>query len=786
MLSPRWRKVTGDLWLHKARTSLVVSAICIGIVGAGTVLNAWSLVRRATHDEFDASNPASAILRVDSVDDALLARIRAVPAISAAQARRLVLASVETSAGWKTAALVSTTDFNANGIGVITPGQGAWPPANGVVVIEHSSVDFAAVSVGDSLAVQFGQSPKRTFSVRGIARDVGLAPGWMEHVVYMFVTPATLASLGAPSAMNELQILVRDRTLNRSAVKDIAQQVRMIAEAGGHHVIDVNVPVPGRHIHAAQIDSLLYTQGAFGVLALLLSGVLVINLISAMLTGQVREIGVMKAIGARAEQLAAMYLALAFALGLIACAIALPLAAFLGRSYADFTAGILNFDVSAFHIPAWSFALQFVVGAFLPVIAAAFPVARGCRVSVSEALRDFGTSGQAERGGFVMNVRGVSRPVLLSLRNAFRRRERMVLTLATLSIGGAVYLGALNLRSAVIGSVDLLFSAQKFDMIFRMAHPYAADSLTAVAMHESGVVRAEAWTGARATISTPDGAMNSTFVITAPPINSRLLQLSIDDGRALAGRGNELVVSRRLLNDEPLLSVGKDVTLIISGKSAIWHIVGSADVGIQPAAYTSRDAIERVTGRTGATSLVVAVNATTPAATLQLTRQLRSNLVDRGFDVSSSQSMAESRSVIEDHLLMVAGFLGNMSLLMIVVGGLGLASTMSLAVLERTREIGVLRAIGATHGAILSMIQTEGLVIAVLSWALAIPLSLPVSIALGYAFGRVMMKVPVRLLPNGLGVLQWLGVVLVVSLVACAWPARRATRITTAAALSYE
>ena len=141
---------------------------------------------------------------------------------------------------------------------------------------------------------------------------------------------------------------------------------------------------------------------------------------------------------------------------------------------------------------------------------------------------------------------------------------------------------------------------------------------------------------------------------------------------------------------------------------------------------------------------------------------------------------------MEDHLLMVAGFLGNMSLLMIVVGGLGLASTMSLAVLERTREIGVLRAIGARHGAILAMVQIEGLVISILSWALAIPLSVPMSVALGVAFGRVMLTVPVRLAPELSGVLLWLGVVVVLSVIACAWPAIRATRITTAAALTYE
>ena len=106
--------------------------------------------------------------------------------------------------------------------------------------------------------------------------------------------------------------------------------------------------------------------------------------------------------------------------------------------------------------------------------------------------------------------------------------------------------------------------------------------------------------------------------------------------------------------------------------------------------------------------------------------------------------------------------------------------------LERTREIGVLRAIGARPRAILTMVQVEGLVIALLSWLLAIPLSLPMSVLLGRAFGRIMLPVPISYLPHPLGVLQWLGVVIGVSVVACAWPAIRATRITTAAALSYE
>jgi putative ABC transport system permease protein len=154
--------------------------------------------------------------------------------------------------------------------------------------------------------------------------------------------------------------------------------------------------------------------------------------------------------------------------------------------------------------------------------------------------------------------------------------------------------------------------------------------------------------------------------------------------------------------------------------------------------------------------------------------------------VSSSQRLDENRRVMEDHLLMVADFLGVMAWLMIVVGGLGLASTMSLAVLERTREIGVLRAIGARHRTILAIVQVESLVIGVLSWAIAIPLSVPMSLALGQAFGRIMIPVRPRFVPEPSGMLLWLAVVVLVSLAASAWPAFRATRVPTAAALAYE
>lgn len=135
---------------------------------------------------------------------------------------------------------------------------------------------------------------------------------------------------------------------------------------------------------------------------------------------------------------------------------------------------------------------------------------------------------------------------------------------------------------------------------------------------------------------------------------------------------------------------------------------------------------------------------------------------------------------------MVVDFLGSMGLVMIAVGAMGLASTMGLAVLERRREIGVLRAIGARDGAILALIQVEGLTLVVLAWLVSLPLSVPISALLEAAFGRIMFSVPWRLMPSAGVTLGWLGLMALISLLACAVPARSALRIPAARALAYD
>ncbi len=788
-MSSRWRKVARDLWLHAPRTVLVVLAIAVGLAGAGTVLNAWALVDVATSRGYLASNPASATLRLDSVDAGLLTQVRALPSVREVQARRTIGARVRAGGAWQAAVLFAMDDFSTMRIGTIRGEIGTWPPTDGSIVIERSSLEYSGAAVGESLQVVLPGQAAATARIAGIARDVGLAPGWMEHVVYGFVTTRGLAQWGVPAAPNELQIVVRPDGLDQDGVRRIAYEVKGIAERAGHRVSDVTVPVPGEHVHAAQMDSLLMTQGAFGVLALLLSAFLVVNLMSAMLQGQVREIGIMKAIGAQGSQLAAMYLVMALFLGLAATLIALPVAVIAGRSYAHLKAELLNFPLDGYGIPSWVLMSQVVVGLLLPVVSAAVPVRRGSRITVGEALRDVGVPpwhGGLEESWLVRVAPRMSRPLALSLRNAFRKRQRLILTLLALSGGGAVFLGARNLRASVVASVDALFAPQQFDLVVRLAEAPDLAQVEAAVRGVSGVATADAWVGLQGARQHADGTLGNVFSVTALPAKSPLFAPSMRSGRWLSADDTvAIVINGSLQKVDPVLQLGANVPLVVGGRTRAWRVVGIIESGPQPVAYVARDPLARFPV-TGSVNAVVRSRLSGDAAQVDLIMRLRNALSAADLPVSSSTLMAESKRVMQDHLLMVTDFLAAMAWLMIVVGGLGLASAMGLAVLERTREIGVLRAIGANHRAVFNLIQVEGLVIGILSWAVALPLSIPMSVVLARAFGRIMIPVPVAYLPEGRGVLAWLCLVVVVSVLACAWPATSALRMTTANALSYE
>ena len=590
-----WR----DIARHRSQSALVVLAVTVGLVAAGAVLDSWALIQRATEVGFRGSLPVSFTLGVERVDAALLEDVRRLPGVAAARGRRVLTGSVQGRGGWTPAQIVLLDDFTDPSMARLHGDAGRWPPPEDAIVVERSSLELSGAAIGEPVFLRIGTGAAHALAMSGVVRDVSLAPGWMEHVVTCFATPGTMARLGLPATFDQLQVRVADPRADHAAVRRIATTVA--AEVGRHdgRVRFVEVPEPGVHVHAAQMDSLLMTQGGFGLLALFVCALLVVNLFTAMLARQTRAIGVLKTLGANRLHIAGIYLGQAFVLGIAASLIALPLAIVIGRVYAGFRAEMLNFPLDGLQVPAWAVAVQVVVGVLLPVLAALVPVRRACRLSVGAALRDIGivADGQPLAAQRWLALAGAKRGVLLAIGNAFRRRERMALTLLAIALGGAVHLGASNLRQAVIASTDLLFAAQHFDASLRLAEPRPIAALEAAARAEPGVAKAEAWRSRRATIARDGNQVGNTVTLLGLPPTTTMMQPSVVSGRWLReDDGQALVISRALQRQQPDLVVGSDVRLALDGVIAAWHVAGVVDVGPAPLAYANRSILSAEDG----------------------------------------------------------------------------------------------------------------------------------------------------------------------------------------------
>jgi putative ABC transport system permease protein len=272
--------------------------------------------------------------------------------------------------------------------------------------------------------------------------------------------------------------------------------------------------------------------------------------------------------------------------------------------------------------------------------------------------------------------------------------------------------------------------------------------------------------------------------LTAPLINSKLSpKLPIVKGRWLRPADqNAIVMSEAVLKTLGIdAAVGDNILLDIKGQKTTWQLVGISQEFLVGGGYVPLGYLSQTTPY--ATKTMVKIN--NRALTDQVTRDLEVQLSSAGFDVYTLWKTADARKVIEDHMAIMVGILLIMAALFAVIGGLGLASTMSLNVLDRTRELGIMRAIGASTLNVLQIIILEGAFIGALNWVLAVILSIPYSALMGQVFA-LLLENPIALTASAQGWLIWFFVILAIGAVASAFPAWNAARQPVNAVLAYE
>jgi putative ABC transport system permease protein len=769
-------------------------SVAVGVFAIALVSGSRAIMTRELAAGYAAINPMHAQISTEPFDDDLEQAVRNMPGVRDAQGFRNISVRVKIGADeWQQITLMAYPDFDAIRINKVRREAGAWPPPTNQLVIERSSLGLLKANIGDTVTVELPGGKQRAMRIAGTAYDLNLPPAKLTSQAFGFVALDTAEWLGEERTLTELSVVFDGQPQTVQDVEAAARLVREKVEKSGRSVFFTYIPTPNLHPADEALSPLLLLLGVLGVLSLFASGFLVINTISALLMQQMRQIGVMKAIGARGGQLLGMYMVTALLFGVLALLVAMPLGALGAYLFTNFLSGLINTDFADYRIPPSILALEIAIGLLVPMLAAIWPVYAGTRVTVREAIASYGLGkgkfGKGRIDRLIERIHGLSRPMLLSLRNTFRRKGRLALTLTTLTLSGLIFVAVFSVRSSLMLTLEDALKYFNYDVGLNFARPYRAEQIEQIARGVPGVTAVESWGFSnvrRLRLNDTEGA--SLFMF-APPADTQMLKPTLVQGRwLLPADENALVVNTTVLKNEPDIKVGDTITLKIDGREIDWKLVGVVKgIGGAPFVYANYPyyaEVVRLTGR--ASSVQVIADRHDTAEMLALSKELEQRFKDAGLRVTQTQTIASVREQNAFVFNIIVSFLLVMALLLAIVGGMGLMGTMSINVIERTREIGVMRAIGASNGAVLRIVLSEGVLIGLLSWLFGAIFALPVSKLLSDAVGMVFFQSPLSYTFSIVGALIWLALVVIIAALASILPARSAARLTVRDVLAYE
>jgi putative ABC transport system permease protein len=792
MLPVRWHKVIRDLWSNKTRTILIILSIAVGIFAFGSVFITQDVLISDMTSQYKATRPAPiSIWAQASVDDLVKWAMRQ-DEVTAAEARgthAVILLNGEKRLNLD---LYASDRFADLTVGRVNPERGSWPPERGEIVLERRSQALIGTRIGDDITIEAPGGRKYQVKVTGTAHDLEVFPANMFPQLSGYVTLKTAGDLGLPSDFHRLDVEVKPDFDSKAKIEVLAASLKERLQDKGVTVGGTQAREPGEHWGKQTTASFSMILTVIGFFSLILSGFLVVNTVTALLADQKRQIGIMKAVGGTGGQIIGIYLSLVSVYGILALALALPVGLGLAYIFCGAVTGLLNIDIINFHLPARVLFMQAIAALAVPVVASILPILGGVRVTTREAISNQVTKPKADRGiiaRVLLKLRFLPRPLTLSLRNTFRRKGRLTLSLGSLALAGTLFITVINVRSSLTLEMDNILNAVfNYDIQLNLNSNYERLGVERKAESIAGVLQAEGRSGASAQVVNANGSRGNSFFIVGVPEHSDFVRLDMRSGRWVeASDRNDIVISSKLASEVPGLRTGDTITLAFGTKQERWTVTGIAEEGTDRAAYASFDYLTAARGMDGTVStLLVRIDPGSGMSQEQVAQALQTGLKQSGIGVVQTMTKDVIVQANASQFNFLIAFLLSMAAMTALIGALGLAGMMSLNVMERTREIGIMRSIGASTTTLGGIVSTEGMLVGTVSWMIAVPLSIPFGLAFDALLGQVFVGGPLPFAFSPVSVISWLAIVLLISLISSLMPAWRAGRMSIRETLAYE
>jgi len=797
-----WYKVWFDLWHNKMRTLLAVLSIAAGVFAVGAIFGMTELLLTNMNQSHRAVLPTHIDVSLTTyVDKDVILSIKEVPGVENVEPYNSVTAlyKLHPEDEWRQAVIQMRPDFEAQTYELLQLRGGHWPSSKNDVAIERMAAQFLGVGIGDSIIFKINDK-ERTLPVTGLVRHPFVPPPQFMDLAFFFMSGEGMERLNIPNGKFG-SFYVRVTPYSYDHAREAASLIKDKLAKQGIGVGAFVYEDPEEHWGSSMMDGFTLVQKLLAIICVVVGAILIYNTLSNLITQQTNQIGILKAIGGRTSTIIGIYLVNALVYGLLALVIALPLGAAVASGVTKVFLNLYNIDYDQFQLSSQAVTFQVISAIAAPLLAGLPPVLQGARITVRQAIASYGLGGDFHSGRLdrlvdAFGQRWLSTQYATALGNMFRHRGRLLLTQLVLIIAGSAFLMVMSLSTSAAFTLDNLFGRRHFDTTIQFTSNQRAARVQALAATVPGVEESELRLVQSATLFVEGQLVKEAGIGTSLqgiPTGSDFSSPLIVAGRWFTpGENGRAVVLTRQTAEDNHIQIGNKVMLDLGelGKDE-WLVIGLYDpvfVGgfNQDTIFAPLEALYQTTKKYGQGSvLYVRTTSHEPEFTAAVTKQLKDMYERHGLKVAISETQADARKTNDWQFAIVIWMMLALSIIVALVGGLALMGALSIGVIERTKEIGVLRAIGARSSSILGIFVMEGLLQGTLSWLIAMPVSFLASPPLANALGNAMFGATLDYQYNWSAVTVWLVTVLVISIFASILPARGATRISVRDSLAY-
>lgn len=801
-MSTLGRKARADLARHPARSLLSIATLSIAIASLG-LLAVPSMLDGAMNRQVQESHLNDLGISTSLIDltQTQLAALGQLPGVAAVSPVLGYTTRASSAAGVQNIAIAGGNLASAP-VNTIPLLSGRSPgPGQVLADAANSRATGYAIPVGGTISVRTAHGRYRALHVSGTGLNLAATPGANGSTTPVFyATLSTVEELAGHRGYNYLGFRLDDD--NPAGQAQVLAEVRsyLTAQTGRDPVTSLPyIRAPGQWPGRAAFRQNIALLYIITVLALVSALFLISATMNTIITEQASEIAILKTLGGRRRQIASIVLRTAAMLGAAAAVIGtiagIVIAYLLTRYFA-----IKLVDLSfGFGISAAVVAVSLLAGPVIAVGASIAPLRRVLRKPVSETLAGKDTGGYgagwldrlAAHSG-LLSVARLPGSVRMGLRNALRQKRRSAATIAQIAAAAGLAIALIALGQSVTSLISQTIGTLHFSIGIGMASGPGAQSFGSQAL--TIAARTPGVTGAEPVETGSVQYNGQTYIAwglgTRPLYSYRLSAghwFTAADNSARISAASTPVVLGPAAAQATHAAVGSVLSLNVATGSVRVRVIGIDTVPTNSGntVYFPLPALERLDGGPGtADSLWISTGTTTHAGIDAVTADLAQRLAANGYAVTTTKIYVAQRQITasERSVLTIVEVLG---LLVVAIMLMGLVSSLSMGVFERTREIGILRCLGGQARHIRRVFSAEAAALAVVGWAFGVLLGWLIYEGLVAVIrGSLHLSLPQEFLPViPFGILAG---VLLLTLLVIRGPLRRAIRIQPSTALRYQ